>query len=130
MKPAERNENRWFWDAVETKPERGSLDVQGANINFFSWSREGPGLFVHGHNAHAGWWDFIAPFFKSKYKVVASDLSGMGDSDHREYYDCETYTEELIKVAQKNQLGAETVIVAHSFGGVLAIKAVAAFLSD
>ena len=54
----------------------------------------------------------------------------MGDSDHREYYDCETYTEELIKVAQKNQLGAETVIVAHSFGGVLAIKAVAASLSD
>ena len=45
MKPAERNENRWFWDAVETKPERGSLDVQGANINFFTWSREGPGFF-------------------------------------------------------------------------------------
>ena len=128
MKFGEPNENEWFWDAVETKPERGALEVQGANVNFFSWSREGPGLFfVHGHNAHAGWWDFIAPFFKSKYKVVASDLSGMGDSDHREYYDCETYTEELIKVAQKNQLGAETVIVAHSFGGVLAIKAVAAF---
>ena len=80
MKPAERNENRWFWDAVETKPERGSLDVQGANINFFSWSREGPGLFfLHGHNAHAGWWDFIAPFFKGailikstfKFSVIA-----------------------------------------------------------
>ena len=128
MKPAERNENRWFWDAIETKPERGSLDVQGANINFFSWSREGPGLFfLHGHNAHAGWWDFIAPFFKSKYKVIASDLSGMGDSDHREAYDSGTYAEELVKVAQNNDLGAETVVVAHSFGGVLAIKAVAAF---
>ena len=128
MKFGESTENEWFWDAVETKPERGSLEVQGANVNFFSWSREGPGLFfVHGHNAHARWWDFIAPFFKSSYKVVASDLSGMGDSDHREAYDCETYTEELVKVAQKNELDAETVIVAHSFGGVLAIKAVAAF---
>ena len=89
MKFGERNENEWFWDAVETKPERGALEVQGANVNFFSWSEEGPGLFfVHGHNAHAGWWDFIAPFFKSHYKVVASDLSGMGDSDHRDAYDC------------------------------------------
>ena len=87
MKPAEGNENRWFWDAIETKPERGSLEVQGANINFFSWSREGPGLFfLHGHNAHAGWWDFIAPHFCDNYYVVAIDLSGMGDSEHRDYY--------------------------------------------
>ena len=35
MKFGERNENKWFWDAVETKPERGALEVQGANVNFF-----------------------------------------------------------------------------------------------
>ena len=59
--------------------------------------------------------------------MVASDLSGMGDSDHRDGYNCATYIEELLKVAEKNELGSETVIVAHSFGGMLAIKAVAAF---
>ena len=121
MKIGEGSKNEWFWNAVDFKPQRGSLEVQGANVNFFSWSEEGPGLFfVHGHNAHAGWWDFIAPFFKSRYKVVASDLSGMGDSDHRDAYDCETYIDELVRVAQKNELGADTIIVAHSFGGVLA----------
>ena len=128
MKTGGGSKNEWFWNAVDFKPQRGSLEVQGANVNFFSWSEEGPGLFfVHGHNAHAGWWDFIAPFFKSQYKVVASDLSGMGDSDHRDAYNCATYVEELVKVAEKNELGSETVIVAHSFGGMLAIKAVAAF---
>ena len=34
MKFGERTENEWFWDAVETKPERGALEVQGANVNF------------------------------------------------------------------------------------------------
>ena len=64
MKPAERNENRWFWDAVETKPERGSLDVQGANINFFSWSREGPGLFFSAWSQRSrGMVGFYSTFF-------------------------------------------------------------------
>ncbi|MBA59532.1 MAG: alpha/beta hydrolase [Gammaproteobacteria bacterium] len=118
----------WFWRAIETEPEKNAIEVREAKINFSSWSRQGPGLlFVHGHNAHAGWWDFIAPFFKDQYRVVANDLSGMGDSDHRDSYDCDTYIEELIRVVEFNELGKDTIIVAHSFGGIIAVKAFAAF---
>ncbi|MBC81526.1 MAG: alpha/beta hydrolase, partial [Gammaproteobacteria bacterium] len=49
MKVGEDSKNKWFWNAVDFKPQRGSLEVRGANVNFFSWSEEGPGLFfVHG----------------------------------------------------------------------------------
>ena len=67
----------WFWEAIETASESGSIEVQDCDINYLSWSGKGnPGLlFVHGHNAHAHWWDFIAPFFKDDYQTVALDLS-------------------------------------------------------
>ena len=81
----------WFWEAVDTKPESGSVEVQDVDISFFKWSDPGnPGLlFVHGHNAHAHWWDFIAPAYKDEFQTVALDLSGMGDSDHRDDYSAE-----------------------------------------
>ena len=117
----------WFWEAVETKPESGYVEVEDSDINFLKWSDQGnPGLlFVHGHNAHAHWWDFIAPTYKNNYQTVALDLSGMGDSDHREEYSADTYAREIVKVADKNQMPENTILIAHSFGGMMALRAVA-----
>ena len=117
----------WFWDAVDTKPEKGFVEVEDSDINFLKWSEPGnPGLlFVHGHNAHAHWWDFIAPAYKDDYQTVAQDLSGMGDSDHREEYSADTYAREIVAVADKNQMPENTILVAHSFGGMMALRAVA-----
>lgn len=117
----------WFWEAIDTKPESGFVDVEGSDINYLYWSEAGsPGLlFVHGHNAHAHWWDFIAPSYKDDYYTVALDLSGMGDSDHRDEYSAEMYAKEIIAVADHCNMGPETILVSHSFGGVMSIKAVA-----
>jgi pimeloyl-ACP methyl ester carboxylesterase len=117
----------WFWEAIDTKPESGFVDVEGSEINYLYWSEAGnPGLlFVHGHNAHAHWWDFIAPSYKDDYYTVALDLSGMGDSDHRDEYSAEMYAKEIIAVADHCNMGPETILVSHSFGGVMSIKAVA-----
>jgi pimeloyl-ACP methyl ester carboxylesterase len=117
----------WFWEAVETKPESGYVEVEDSDINFLKWSDQGnPGLlFVHGHNAHAHWWDFIAPTYKNNYQTVALDLSGMGDSDHREEYSADTYAREIVTVADKNQMPENTILIAHSFGGMMALRAVA-----
>ena len=119
----------WFWNAIDTKPESDSIDVQGADVNYLYWSKPGnPGLlFVHGHNAHAHWWDFIAPFFKDEYQSVALDMSGMGDSDHREEYSADLYAEEIVAVADKCGMGSDTVLVSHSYGGIMSIRAVAQF---
>lgn len=117
---------QWFWDAVETKPETGTLEVEDADINYLYWSESGnPGLlFVHGHNAHAHWWDFIAPSFKDDYQTVAPDLSGMGDSDHRDDYSTDLYAKEIVAVADELKMPENTIVVAHSFGGTMSLRAV------
>ncbi len=114
----------WFWEAVETPSESGSVEVDDCDINYLTWS--GPGkqglLLVHGHNAHAHWWDFIAPFFKDDYQTAALDLSGMGDSDHRDTYSTDTYAREILAVADALSMPTDTIVVAHSFGGRMALR--------
>jgi pimeloyl-ACP methyl ester carboxylesterase len=117
----------WFWKAIDTKPESGHVEVDDADINYFYWSEAGaPGLlFVHGHNAHAHWWDFIAPSYKDDFQTVALDLSGMGDSDHRDAYSADLYASEIVAVADQCEMPENTILVSHSFGGMMSIKAVA-----
>lgn len=117
----------WFWEAVETPSESGYVEVDECDIHHLSWSGAGnPGLlFVHGHNAHAHWWDFIAPFFRDEYHTAALDLSGMGDSDHRETYTTDLYAREIIAVADELAMPQNTIVVAHSFGGMMALHACA-----
>ena len=81
----------WFWEAIDQTPEDGYVSAGEVELHYLQWGQaEAPGLMlVHGHNAHAHWWDFIAPSFASHYHVVAPDLSGMGDSDHRDEYSAE-----------------------------------------
>ena len=82
-------------------------------------------LLVHGHGAHAHWWDFIAPSYKDDYQTVALDLSGMGDSHHRDEYTADLYAEEIIAVADQCKMPENTILVSHSFGGIMSIRAVA-----
>ena len=116
----------WFWEAIETESSSGYVEVEDNDIHYLSWSEpSSPGLlFVHGHNAHAHWWDFIAPSFKDDYQTVALDLSGMGDSDHREAYSNDTFAEEILAVADTKDMPKDTVLVAHSFGGMMAQRVV------
>ena len=119
----------WFWEAVDIKPMAHIVEVQDCDINYQIWGESGkPGLlFVHGHNAHSHWWDFIAPSFLNEYSVAALDLSGMGDSDHRDVYSPEIYAEEIRTVADKARFGPDAIIVAHSFGGFMAARTVNRF---
>tara|TARA_R110002073_G_scaffold2932_12_gene18981 strand:+ start:1346 stop:2206 length:861 start_codon:yes stop_codon:yes gene_type:complete len=111
----------WFSHNLNDVPRHHTLEVLGANIHYQTWSsdQKKPGLlFVHGHAAHAHWWDFIAPAFSQQYRVGALDMSGNGDSDHREQYRPSQYSAEIVAVA--NKLGSDTIVVAHSFGGSMA----------
>jgi pimeloyl-ACP methyl ester carboxylesterase len=99
--------------------------VVGCPIHYLRWGEgDNPGLvFVHGNGAHAHWWSFIAPFFLEHYRVVAIDLSGMGDSGHREAYSAELFAEEVVSVAAHSGFGSDTIVVGHSFGGYVTLKA-------
>jgi len=74
-------------------------------------------------NAHSRWWDFIAPQLLDQYQIAAMDLTGMGDSDYRYEYSSKTYAEEILAVIEDAGLGDDAIVVAHSFGGYMAVKA-------
>jgi len=117
----------WFWSAIEVESTAGKIKVADSDVSYLTWSEPGnPGLlFVHGHNAHAHWWDFVAPSFKDQYQVAALDLSGMGDSDHRDSYSADIYAAEIVAVADALAMPENTIVVAHSFGGIMALRALA-----
>ncbi len=116
----------WFFEAVETEYTSASVEVADCDVVYQRWSEDDakPGLlFIHGMNAHAHWWDFIAPHFLGDYQVAAMNLSGMGDSDYRYEYDGATYADEIVAVCDHAEFGKDVVVVAHSFGGHMAVKA-------
>ena len=115
----------WFWQAVETPSEQRSVEVEDCDVCYRVWGdAESPGmLLIHGMNAHSRWWDFIAPQLLDDYRVAAMDLTGMGDSDYRYAYEAETYAREIVAVCDAAGFGSDVVVVGHSFGGVMAVKA-------
>jgi pimeloyl-ACP methyl ester carboxylesterase len=115
----------WFWQAVETNAEPHKVEVDECDVAYRRWAGdEGRGLlFIHGMNAHSHWWDFIAPQFAGRYKVAAMDLTGMGDSDFRYEYDAATYSNEIVGVLDDLGFENDAIVVAHSFGGYMSVKA-------
>ena len=110
----------WFMENISAPTTEHQVLVNGARIAYRAWNIHAslPGLlFVHGYGAHSHWWDFIAPAFANDYRVAAMDMSGAGDSDHRQHYSARTFALEIIKVAQA--LGEGTIVVGHSFGGTM-----------
>jgi len=114
----------WFTWAVDQEPREQVLDVSGARIRLRQWgSPADPGIvLVHGGAAHSGWWDHVAPYLAREHHVVALDLSGHGDSDHRPSYSLETWQQEVGAASDVAAAGgAAPVIVGHSMGGRIAV---------
>ena len=110
----------WFAKALARDAESRFVDLDGARVHYLSWNATDlhkPGLlFAHGFRAHARWWSFIAPFFLSRFRVVALDFPGMGDSDPRTAYDWGDFARAIAAVLRDAKLERAT-LVGHSFGG-------------
>ena len=118
------NNQEWFNESLLSTPTENFVEVEGAKIHYLTWGdTKNPGLFfIHGFSANAHWWDFIAPAFIEDYCVVAIDLSGSGDSDHRETYSQEMYANEIKAVC--DDMGWESAdFIAHSMGGSISLNA-------
>ncbi len=91
----------WFARAVAVPYHRRQVEVDGCAVHYLAWGERGRrGLvFVHGGGAHAHWWTHVAATFAGEFRVVAIDLSGHGDSGHRDGYDLEQWTDEVVAVA-------------------------------
>jgi pimeloyl-ACP methyl ester carboxylesterase len=116
----------WFTSAIAALPTRGEIRVGGATICFRAWGDDGAGagvVLIHGGAAHAGWWDHVGPLLARGRRVVALDLSGHGDSDRRDTYGLDLWADEALAVAQAVGLGSRPVLIGHSLGGFVALRA-------
>jgi pimeloyl-ACP methyl ester carboxylesterase len=116
----------WAAWALERPGQSRRVRVDGIELHTLCWSyadsHKPPLLFVHGHRAHAHWWDFIAPFFAQTHRVFAMDLSGMGDSDRRSVYPVGVAGRDIAGLVEALGLAPVTVI-GHSNGGLRALRA-------
>jgi pimeloyl-ACP methyl ester carboxylesterase len=115
----------WFIAALGTGAEQGTTEVAGTTIAYRAWGQRGQGgiVLVHGGAAHARWWDHIAPLLASGHRVAALDLSGHGDSGRRESYSLDAWAEEVLAVAAAAGIAGPPVVIGHSMGGFVALRA-------
>ncbi|MDR2214784.1 MAG: alpha/beta hydrolase [Nevskiaceae bacterium] len=93
--------------------------VAGIRVHYLEWP--GPAdaptvLLLHGFLAHAHWWDFVAPWLATQYRIIAPDFGGMGDSQHRDSYRHQNFYDEIAGVIHAAHIAGCTAI-GHSFGG-------------
>jgi pimeloyl-ACP methyl ester carboxylesterase len=117
----------WFRRALEVPVADDRIEVDGGSIHYLAWGDPGGrGLvFVHGGGAHAHWWTHVAATFAPDLRVLAVDLSGHGDSVHRESYSLEQWTDEVVAVAEAGGIDGRPVVIGHSMGGFVTIATAA-----
>jgi pimeloyl-ACP methyl ester carboxylesterase len=117
----------WFVRALAAPVEQFSVIVDGARINALAWGeRSAPTLvLVHGGAAHAHWWAPLAPLLADRFRVVALDLSGHGDSARRDDYSMSTWSDEVLAVAAAGGGTGLPIVVGHSMGGLVTIATAA-----
>jgi pimeloyl-ACP methyl ester carboxylesterase len=125
--PVHASAPEWFRAALAVPFDQGEVRVEGADIRYLAWGDVGRrGLvFVHGGGAHAHWWTHVAARFAGDFRVLAVDLSGHGDSDRRERYALEQWTDEVVAVAGAGGIAGDPVVIGHSMGGFVTVATAA-----
>jgi pimeloyl-ACP methyl ester carboxylesterase len=97
-----------------------TVDVGGCPVRYRRLGKPGaPGMMlVHGAAAHAAWWLELAPELAADHDLVVMELSGHGDSGHREEYTPALWQLEAQTVLLDASLSGVTV-VGHSMGGLV-----------
>jgi pimeloyl-ACP methyl ester carboxylesterase len=114
----------WFTEALAREAVPRSIEVDGKRIVYRVWGEDSDEsvVLLHGGAAHSHWWDHVAPLLAAGRQVIAFDLSGHGESDHRDSYDVDTWATEALAVARLASSSAP-ILVGHSLGGVVALHA-------
>ena len=116
---------RWFTEAISSPFQSRTLTVAGCAIHYLLWgdADKPPLVLVHGGAAHAMWWSIVAPELSHHYFVIAPDLSGHGDSGHRDAYPAQIWADEVMAVSEEAASGRPPILAGHSMGGLVSIVA-------
>ena len=99
------------------------VDVKSGPLHLRDWGGAGaPLLLLHGMAAHVHWWDETAPLWRGKFRVVALDFRGHGDSDRTPdgAYTSDLWIEDVERA--REALGWDRFILCgHSMGARIAL---------
>jgi len=105
-------------------PAEGQVEANGVRLHYVDWGRKEhpPLVFLHGGSAHARWWDFVVPHLVDRYRCVALDLRGHGDSSWAASSDYSLAAHAADVAALIDALALTRVgVIGHSFGGFVAM---------
>ncbi len=98
------------------------INIDGMNIHYEITGKGSDVLILHGWGTSGALMKPVADVFDNKMRVISLDLPGFGESDEpkTDDYDIYSYSEFVKKFCES--VGVENpVIVAHSFGGRIAL---------
>lgn len=104
--------------AEPTTTVGSAISADGVSIAYEVSGEGEPALvFVHGWCCDRGYWKEQLPVFAEKYRVIAIDLAGHGESGlNREEWTMAAFGEDVVAVANKLEL-EQVVLIGHSMGG-------------
>lgn len=105
-------------------PRDGFLDADGVRLHYVDWGdpAQPPVVLLHGGSAHARWWDFIVVHLAARFRCVALDLRGHGDSGWPSSLDYRlaTHAGDVAALVEELDL-RDAAVVGHSFGGFVSM---------
>ena len=107
-----------------SEPKNIAISSDGVEIHF---NVEGQGtpsiILVHGWSNTKELWDSQVTCLSQKYKVIALDLAGFGESgNNRSYWSMKSFSTDIIAVIEKINL-ENVILVGFSMGGPVIIEA-------
>lgn len=112
---------------VETTVNKGfetrQIEVNGLNIRYLTAGNDGvPLVMLHGVGDSAVDWAWVLPMLGTKYRVIAPDLPGCGDSDKpKREYTLEFLTQFLVDFLNTLQI-ERAVLIGNSLGGLITFR--------
>ena len=104
----------------------GRLTLGGLNFHYTDWGGDGPPLvMLHGLSGHARTWDHTAAALSDRYRVLALDQRGHGDSDWAPQYGFGPMAADLLAFLDAMELG-EVTLMGLSMGGLVSFVFTAA----
>ncbi len=104
-------------------PRDHFVSINGLRLHYIEWgsTQAPPVVLLHGGSAHAHWWHHFAATVTDRYRVLALDLRGHGDSEHIDppAYQIEDYAEDVAAFLATLRLD-RIDLIGHSLGAMVA----------
>jgi len=101
-------------------PKDEYLNVNGIRLHYLDWGnvRHQPMLLLHGFMAHAHVWDEFALGFRNRYRIIAFDQRGHGESQWSKdgCYSIDAHFSDIAHIVKTLDL-RDLILMGHSMGG-------------